>query len=1056
MAMKLQFKNQAFQEAATAAVCDVFEGQPYHDPNVYTVDPGKVVARSQLSVVSSEVSLPGFGTLQQATLELPDDPPDVGYKNAEIELPLDVLRKNLHAVQDRQNLEHSMINASLPELEVEMETGTGKTFVYIKTIFELNKRYGWSKFIIIVPGIAIREGVKKSLDIMADKFLADYGKTAKTYVYNSAHPQDVLDFSTNADIQVLVMNVQAFNARSEAARRIYMELDEFASRKPIDMIAANRPILILDEPQKMEGRATNEMLPKFNPLMILRYSATHKTIRNLVYRLDAIDAFEQKLVKKIEPVCIDVSNRSGVYEYVYCSEIRPGKSGPEAVLEFQVQRKTGQIVNETRIVRKGDDLYQLSNKMTVYKDRYRIIDLGAKDGYGKIEFENGLTLGPGQVAGDVTEKELRRIQIREAIKAHLDKETQLFTQGVKVLTLFFIDKVANYRVYADDNEGTSGEYAVMFEDEYTRAINERLSALEGVGIDPALKKYWEGIDAAKTHSGYFAEGKKHRLVDSKDGKESENDTSAYDLILKNKEQLLSFSEPVRFIFSHSALREGWDNPNVFVMCPLKKPDTGNDVSRRQEVGRGLRLSVNQSGERQDDPATVHDVNILTVVANEEFSTYVNGLQTEIMEVCARRPVLADADFFKGKVLKAEIKVIENGKEVVRTEKHEITELEAKTINFWLKMNSFVDMADNVLPAWREARDAGTIPELPPQLANLTPFAEEVKKLVDSVRDPNAIKKFTETKRPKPLTPNKNFAKDEFKELWKRINHKAAYTVDFSSDELIKKAIETLDRQIDIPKLTYTVKKATQTGGGTFATGVHESHKVDEHYTDTGLKYDLIGKVAEGTILTRKTVRDILAGMQKACFDQFKNNPEKFIAEVIRIINEQKATMIVEHIQYHILEDTYSSDIFTKNQMILPAHMTPIRDDGKPLQKHIYDFLTADSTVERNLAKELDNSAEVVVYAKLPGGFTIPTPVGSYNPDWAIAFKEGRVKHVYFVAETKGTLSDMHLKKIEKVKIDCAEKFFLSLGAKDTQYHVTYRQVATYTDLMNMANSESGD
>ncbi len=1058
--MKLQFKNQAFQEAATAAVCDVFEGQPYHDPNVYTVDPGKVVASSQLSVASSEVSLPGFETLQQATLELPDDPPDVGYKNAEIELPLDVLCKNLHAVQDRQNLEHSMGGGrgatALPELEVEMETGTGKTFVYIKTIFELNKRYGWSKFIIIVPGIAIREGVKKSLDIMADKFLADYGKTAKAYVYNSAHPQDVLDFSTSADIQLLVMNVQAFNARSEAARRIYMELDEFASRKPIDMIAANRPILILDEPQKMEGRATNEMLPKFHPLMILRYSATHKTIRNLVYRLDTIDAFEQKLVKKIEPVCIDVSNRAGVYEYVYCSEIRPGKSGPEAVLEFQVQRKTGQIVNETRIVRKGDDLYQLSNKMTVYRDRYRVIDLSAKDGYGKIEFENGLTLVPGQVAGDVTEKELRRIQIREAVKAHLDKEVQLFPQGVKVLTLFFIDKVANYRVYADDNEGTSGEYAVMFEDEYKRAINERLSVLAGVGIDPELKKYWEGIDAAKTHSGYFAEDKKHRLVDSKDGKESENDTSAYDLILKNKEQLLSFSEPVRFIFSHSALREGWDNPNVFVMCPLKKPDTGNDVSRRQEVGRGLRLSVNQSGERQDDPATVHDVNILTVVANEEFSTYVNGLQTEIMEACSRRPVLADADFFKGKVLKAEIKVIENGKEVVRTEKHEITELEAKTINFWLKMNSFVDMADNVLPAWREARDAGTIPELPPQLANLTPFAEEVKKLVDSVRDPNAIKKFTETKRPKPLTPNKNFAKDEFKELWKRINHKAAYTVDFSSDELIKKAIEALDRQIDIPKLTYTVKKATQTGGGTFVAGVHESHKVDEHYTDTGLKYDLIGKVAEGTVLTRKTVRDILAGMQKARFDQFKNNPEKFIAEVIRIINEQKATMIVEHIQYHILEDTYSSDIFTKNQMILPAYMTPIRDDGKPLQKHIYDFLTTDSSGEKCFAKELDNSAEVVVYAKLPGGFAIPTPLGSYNPDWAIAFKEGSVKHLYFVAETKGSLSELQLREIEKAKIACAKKFFVSLGVKDTQYHVTYRQVATYTDLMNMANSDSGD
>ena len=1056
MAMKLKFKNQGFQEAATAAVCDVFNGQPFHDPNVYTVDPGTPQTTTAVPTVTS-VALPGFETVQQGVMEFADEP-DVGYKNAEIELLPTDLQKNLHEVQDRQNLEHTDkfgTGILLPELEVEMETGTGKTFVYIKTIFELNKRYGWSKFIIIVPGIAIREGVKKSLDIMADKFQNDYGKTAKTYVYNSAHPQDVLDFSTNADIQVLVMNVQAFNRRDKDAR-IHKELDEFGSRKPIDMIAANRPILILDEPQRMEGRATNAMLPLFHPLMILRYSATHSTIRNLVYRLDAIDAFEQKLVKKIEPVCIDVSNRAGIHAYVYCSEIRPGKDGPEALLEFQVQRTTGEIVNETKVVRKNDDLKVLSKGVDAYQDRYRVIELNAKDGYGIIEFENGLTLVPGQVIGDVSEKELRRIQIREAIKAHLDKETQLFPQGVKVLTLFFLDKVAKYRVYVDDNEGTSGEYAKMFEEEYKRAISDRLSQLEGVGIDPALKKYWEGIDAAKTHAGYFAEDKKHRLVDSKDGKESESDTSAYDLILKNKEQLLSLSEPVRFIFSHSALREGWDNPNVFVMCPLKEPDAGNDVARRQEVGRGLRLCVNQDGERQDDPATVHDVNILTVVANEEFSAYVNGLQNEIMEACARRPVLADVGFFKGKVLKAEVKVVEDGKEVVRQEKHIITEMEAKTINKWLAKNVFIDDNDNILPAWREARESNKIPELPSSLASFKPFVEDLFLLVDSVRDPNAIKKFTETKRPKPLSTNKNFSKSEFKELWKRINHKAAYTVEFSSDELIKKAIEALDRQIDIPKLTYTVKRATQTAGNAFAAGAHESHKVDEHYTDTGVKYDLIGKVAEGTVLTRKTVREILAGMQKPRFDQFKNNPEKFIAEVIRIINEQKATMIVEHIQYHILEDTYSSDIFTKNQMILPAQMTPIRDDGKPLQKHIYDWLMSDSNGEKIFAKELDNSAEVVVYAKLPGGFAIPTPLGNYNPDWAIVFQEGKVKHMYFVAETKGSLSELQLREIEKAKIECAKKFFVSLGVKDTKYHVTYKKVTSYKDLMDMANSNVSD
>lgn len=1056
--MKLKFKNQEFQEAATAAVCDVFNGQPFHDPNVYTVDPG--VKREDFSRRDAEVqSLPGLEVLSQASLDLQDEP-DVGYKNADIELPSDILLKNLHEVQDRQNLEHSNLRASaslreitLPELEVEMETGTGKTFVYIKTIFELNKRYGWSKFIIIVPGIAIREGVKKSLDIMADKFQNDYGKVAKTYVYNSAHPQDVLDFSTNADIQVLVMNVQAFAARGKDARRIYMELDEFASRRPIDMIAANRPILILDEPQKMEGKATNEMLPKFRPLMILRYSATHKTIRNLVYRLDAIDAFEQKLVKKIEPVCIDVSNRAGITAYVYCAEIRPGKDGPEALLEFQVQRKTGEIVNETKVVKMNDDLKVLSKGVDAYQDRFRVIGLNAKDGYGILEFENGLTLIPGQVTGDVSEKELRRIQIREAIKAHLDKETQLFTQGVKVLTLFFIDKVANYRVYADDNKGTSGEYAVMFEEEYTRAINERLSTLEGVGIDPALKKYWEGITAAKTHAGYFAEDKKHRLVDSKDGKESESDTSAYDLILKNKEQLLSLSEPVRFIFSHSALREGWDNPNVFVMCPLKKPDAGNDVARRQEVGRGLRLCVNQEGERQDDPATVHGVNVLTVVANEEFSAYVNGLQKEIMDACARRPVLADADFFKGKVLKIQVEVEEKGVKVTRTEKHVITDAEAKTLNKWLYKNEFIDDGDNVLPSWREARDTNTVPELPATLETLKPYAEEVKKLVDSVRDPSAIKRFTESKRPVSLKTNHNFAKDEFQELWGRINHKAAYTVDFSSEELIQKSVEALNREIDIPKLTYTVRKAKQISGNEFASAERESHQVDEHYMETGVKYDLIGKVATGTTLTRKTVKAILSGMMAARFNQFKNNPEKFIAEVIRIINEQKATMIVEHIQYHVLEDTYSSDIFTKNQMILPTHMVPIRADQRPLQKHIYDFLTSDSSGERSFAKELDDDVNVVVYAKLPGGFSIPTPIGNYNPDWAIAFKAGSVKHVFFIAETKGSMSDMQLRKIEEAKIQCAGKYFVALAQTNEKYHVTYKKVATYADLLAKANSD---
>lgn len=1031
--MKLKFKNQGFQEDATAAVCDVFLGQPYHDPNTYTVDPGKKTV-----VASSPQLMMSFGE--------EEDAPEVGYKNAEIALTPEALQTNLRKIQDQLNIQPTVLNPALPELEVEMETGTGKTFVYIKTAFELNKRYGWSKFIIIVPGIAIREGVKKSLDIMAEKFQQDYGKIAKTYVYNSAHPQDVLDFSTSNGIQILVMNVQAFNARGKDARRIFMELDEFGSRKPIDLIAANRPILILDEPQKMEGRATNEMLPLFNPLMILRYSATHKTVRNLVYRLDAIDAFEQKLVKKIEPVCIDINNRSATEAYVYCAEIRPGVDGPEALVEFQVNQKNGQVVNKTRLIHKGDDLYALSN-VEAYKDRFRVIELNAKDGYGTLGFENGISLVPGQVIGDVTEEALRRIQIREAIKAHLDKELQLYRQGIKVLTLFFIDKVANYRVYEKDAE-SKGSYAQMFEAAYRDIVAEKLYE-NGTVIDQELKAYWEGVTAEKTHAGYFAEDKKHRLVDSKEGKESESDTSAYDLILKNKEQLLSLEEPVRFIFSHSALREGWDNPNVFVICPLKKPDAGNNVARRQEVGRGLRLCVNQDGERQDDPASVHAVNVLTIVANEEFSAYVGGLQKEIMEACARRPQKADIDFFVGKVLTRSADVTNPSV----AEKHVITAKEASRINFSLKASGYLDVeTDEILPKWREDRasENGVKVEMP---GEFYAYKESLTMLIDSIYDKSAVKRFTDPKRPKPLKTNKNFAKDEFKELWSRINHKTIYTVDFKSDELIKKAVEALNHELIVPRLTYTVKKATQTKGNLFGAAKTETRQVDKAFTETETKYDLIGKVAEGTTLTRKTIKAILSQIEKAVFNQFPDNPEKFIAESVRIINEQKAARIIESIEYHVLDDTYGVDIFTKNQLIAESQKAPLRDDGKVLQKHIYDFLMSDSKGEREFAKELELSEEVVVYAKLPTGFSIPTPVGSYNPDWAIAFEKNKVKHLFFVAETKGSLSEMQLRPIEQIKIRCAEKHFKALSDANMKYHVSYKKVATYSDLLNCAIAE---
>ena len=1042
--MKLKFKDQQFQINATAAVCDVFEGQPYTDPNVYTVDPGREVKRKSEKVTSvEEASLPGLEVPTQAQLDLGDNVPDVGYANAEIKIGAELL-KNLHMVQDRGNLERTQLDSGLVELEVEMETGTGKTFVYTKTIFELNKRYGWSKFIIIVPGVAIREGVKKSIDITAEKFFADYGKTTKTFVYNSAHPQDILDFSTNPDIQIIVMNVQAFNARGADARRIFMALDEFGSRRPIDLIAANRPILILDEPQKMEGTATQEMLPKFNPLFILRYSATHKVLRNLVYKLDAIDAFDQKLVKKIEPICIDVTNRAGNTPYVYLSEVCPAKDGPEAVVEIQREKKDGKIEMETRIVSKGDDLYPMSGKLSAYAKGYTVVELNAKDGYGRLVFENGKELVPGKALGNVSEARLRRIQIREAIKAHLQKESQLFAQGIKVLTLFFIDEVAKYRVYGDDDSGTAGEYAKVFEEEYAALVRQQ----DDLFTDEALKAYWRGISAAETHAGYFAEDRHHRFRDSSEGRRGgdggEKDVEAYDLILKNKERLLSLDEKVRFIFSHSALREGWDNPNVFVICPLKKPDVGNAVARRQEIGRGLRLCVNQNGDRQDDPSTVHATNILTIIANEGFADYVSGLQSEIMESCARRPLLADVDFFKDKELKITEKVVLEsvGGAAVTNTIHIITEAEAKAINKWLYKNDYIDENDRIKQEWREAREANAIAELPDSLKQIEDWREQLILLVSSVYDKSAVEKGMRARQPRALEPNANIKKTEFVELWKRINHKTVYTVKFDSAELIEKCIAALNKEICIPKITYTVRTGSQVSGSRIVESKSRVAEMDAKAIESGAKYDLVGKIAAATTLTRKTVAAILQGMLPARFEQFAWNPEKFISECIRIIQEQMGSIFVECIEYKQLDETFDSNIFAADK-IAPELMVPIREDGATLKKHIYDYLLSDSKGERKFAQELDNADEIEVFAKLPSGFKIPTPVGDYNPDWAVCFKKGKVKYMYFVAETKGSLSGMQLRKIEQAKISYAEKHFKALSGGEFKYHV----VTNYADLL---------
>ena len=1017
--MKLKFKTQAYQTAAVQAVVDCFAGQPAATAEAmsYRIDPG---------------------TGKRNTEDLFAD----GFKNAEVKLSERQLLENLQKVQRHQNLPISdvLVKVSPLNLDIEMETGTGKTYCYIKTLFDLNKLYGWSKFIIVVPSIAIREGVAKSLAITAEHFLEAYQKKARFFIYNSKQLHHLESFSSDAGINVMVINVQAFNATGKDARRIYEELDDFQTRRPIDVIAANRPILILDEPQRMGGDKTMASLVNFKPLMVLRYSATFKEpFYNKVHRLDALDAYNQKLVKKIAVRGIAVKGLAGTSAYLYLQSIEIStKKPPEARVELEQKLATGQIKRVLRKLGKGDNLFDLSNGLDQYRG-YVVSEIDATT--DTLSFTNGVELFVGEAAGDVNEATLRRIQIREAIKAHFDKQHALFPLGVKVLTLFFIDEVAKYRDYeAADGKG---EYARVFEEEYQAHLEEVLG-LDLHTREEAYVQYLKGIPVGKTHSGYFSIDKKSkRLVDPDMAARGENagqsdDVDAYDLILKDKERLLSLTEPVRFIFSHSALREGWDNPNVFVICALKHSD--NTISRRQEVGRGLRLSVNQQGDRMDHPATVHDVNVLTVVASESYTDFVSALQKDISESLSARPRFANEEFFTGKVLQTAAGEVQ------------VTPQLAKQIYKYLLKNDYTDDDDRVAAAYHQAKNTGTLAALPTELQ---PYAEQVFQLIDSVFSDKQLPQFDDDRRPKKNPLNDNFDKQEFKALWSRINRKAAYSVRFDSAELVGKAVTEMNQHLRVTPLQYTIQRGEQAditthdarrpkSGQGFVLKATETESNREHSVHSAVKYDLVGKLAEGTQLTRRTVVDILKGLNVAVFGQFKTNPEHFIAEARRVINEQKATMVVEHLAYDPVEERYELDIFTVGQT-----KQDFSKSGAKLDRHIYDYMLTDSDTERKFVKELDTASEVVVYAKLPRGFLIPTPVGDYNPDWAIAFKGGVVKHVYFVAETKGSMSSMELRKIEETKIACARKFFDQLNLKYAPENVKYDVVNSFDKLMEL-------
>ncbi len=1036
--MKFNFKIQQYQTDAVDAVVKVFTGQGFQDKLSYIRDLGKREKPANVQTTFDGDSKD----------EMYDD--DTGYKNETVELTDEQLLKNIHKLQTENNIKLSsslVKNLGRCSLDIEMETGTGKTYVYIKTMFELNKRYGWSKFIVVVPSIAIREGVKKSFEITQEHFMEHYGMKARFFIYNSSNLNQLDSFSSSSGINVMIINTQAFasslkeDGKSKESRIIYSKRDEFNSRRPIDVIKANNPIIILDEPQKMGGEVTQKALKNFNPLFSLNYSATHAKQNNLIYVLDALEAFNQRLVKKIEVKGFEVKNLRGTDSYLFLEKIVISpKKPPMARIELEISYNKS-INREIRVLGVGDNLYYISHEMEQYKNGYAITEVNPVD--ATVTFANGEIIRASEVTGDVSEKDMRRIQIRETIMSHFEKEENLFKMGIKTLSLFFIDEVAKYRSYNDNGDEVLGEYGEIFEQEYINALNEYTTLMD-TPYQKYLKEYCS--DAAAIHKGYFSIDKKtgHSVNSQlKRGVEFSDDISAYDLILKNKERLLSFEEPTRFIFSHSALREGWDNPNVFQICTLKHSDS--NTAKRQEVGRGLRLCVNQDGNRMDFEncgTAVHDINMLTVIASESYKTFVSDLQSDIKSVLYDRPSKATMEYFEGKTVHiGDNPIVIDGKQ-------------AKQIYKYLLKNDYIDDNDNVTDAYRADLENNCLAPLPEEIKDI---ADGVHALVQGVFDERVLNDMISNGHKTKINDNPlndNFYKKEFQTLWGYINHKYAYTVEFKSDELVSKAIAHINEKLFVTELQYTATIGRQKTdmneyeverGASFA-GEKTRTQVLKHAETSKIKYDIIGKIAEGTTLTRNTTASILKGIDIEKLYMFKNNPEEFISKIIKLIKEQKATMIVKDISYDKIDGEYKSDIFTIQKS------SESYDKAFHAKRAIQDFVftdgTAEQSIERRFVQELDIAEEVCVYAKLPKGFAIPTPVGNYSPDWAIAFNEGSVKHIFFIAETKGTMESLQYRPIEQAKISCAKKLFNDISTSKVRYH----DVDSYQNLLNVMNS----
>jgi type III restriction system endonuclease len=900
----------------------------------------------------------------------------------------------------------------------------------------------------VVPSIAIREGVYKTFQTTADHFAEDYGKKIRFFVYNSSKLSELEQFSGDPNINVMIINTQAFNARGADAKRITMKLDSFRSRRPIDVIAATKPIVIIDEPQSVIGTSkkanvTRSSISNFNPLFFLNYSATHREDFNKVYRLDAVDAYQKQLVKKITVKGITVKGGTATNGYIYIQKINtyPNKK-PTVTAVFEFDSKTGTgIRRKTKILSWGDDVYKHSGELEAYHDGYLITEINARDGDRYVDFKNGLRIYEGEVIGETNAEDLRRIQIRETIMSHLETEQKLFKRGIKVLSLFFIDEVAKYKYY-DENGEHKGSYAKIFEEEFIKAIDIYLNQQLQFEENADFRKYLEKFAPSEIHSGYFSIDKKGHAINSKEGREGNgsDDVSAYDLIMKNKERLLDLKEPVRFIFSHSALREGWDNPNVFQICTLRDSDA--EIKKRQEIGRGLRLCVDQNGIRQDAEILgenlVHDTNVLTVIANESYESFANSLQAEFNEIIAKRPKDASASLFNGKIIQDA-----SGEKTIT-----LDDSAAADIYMGLVTTGLVDKVSKQLTdVYHSLNDEQKVQKVREAVGELyAPFAENINNILSSVYDPKRGQLMSNSRKTETLhLDQEKFASKKFKELWNNINQKTYYTVEFDDSELIDRCVNSLNRNMRVTKTEVVITEGLLKTVGKDKLEMYKNKigmpiAVSEIANST-VKYDIVSELSKshddgGTSLTRKTIANILSRIEPSVFSLFKTNPEEFIHNAIQLINDQKASTVVEHIEYDQLNEKWDGGEIFINEGITGEYGYNLIDTPN---HHLYDKLRYDSEVEKSFAQELDKSDAVEVYVKLPKRFYINTPMGNYNPDWAIAFKdEAGVKHIYFVAETKGVNEgqlDVGVKGVEKAKIECARKHFEKISNGDHIYGV---------------------